>query len=35
MNFYLLVVYLIYIYIYIYRTKLNYEMIKNTRREIP
>lgn len=31
MNFYLLVVYLI----YIYRTKLNYEMIKNTRREIP
>lgn len=22
-------------YIYIYRTKLNYEMIKNTRREIP
>lgn len=33
MNFYLLVVYLI--YIYIYRAKLNYEMIKNTRREIP
>lgn len=31
MNFYLLVVYLI----YIYRAKLNYEMIKNTRREIP